>query len=182
MNDRSVPGTLLCFQQKLSPPCGLPAQPKFLPDSRLSRLFPSCQPQTFRKENIMYIFTLYQYEKLLQNGSPEERGKDHAPVVKLFLPGSGCTWLLTELDPEEPTFAFGLCDLGMGFPELGYVDLDEIMEVKNKLGLRIERDFSFSGKFPISVYARAALANDCIIEDETIVAKYVPKVQPKYEA
>lgn len=146
------------------------------------RLFPSCQPQTLRKENTMYIFNLYQYEKLLQNGSPGERGKDHAPVVKLFLSGSGSTWLLTELDPEEPTFAFGLCDLGMGFPELGYVDLDEIMEVRSKLGLRIERDLSFKGKFPISVYARAALAHDCIVEDETIVATYVKKTQPKYEA
>ncbi|WP_425374772.1 DUF2958 domain-containing protein [Mesorhizobium tamadayense] len=29
------------------------------------------------------------------------------PVVKLFT--SGTTWLLTELDPDDPTIAFGLC-------------------------------------------------------------------------
>lgn len=129
----------------------------------------------------MHIFTLQQYEKLLQNGSPGERGKDHTPVVKLFLPGTAFTWLLTELDPEEPTFAFGLCDLGMGFPELGTVDLEEILSLRVQNVFRVEKDLYFNGKFPISAYARAALANDCIIEDETIVAKYLPKAAPKYK-
>ena len=31
------------------------------------------------------------------------------------------TWLLTELDSEDPDIAFGLCDLGMQCPELGSV-------------------------------------------------------------
>ena len=29
--------------------------------------------------------------------------------------GAGCTWLLTEIDPEDTDIAFGLCDLGMGW-------------------------------------------------------------------
>lgn len=41
---------------------------------------------------------------------------DFSPVVKLFCPWSGATWLLTELDPDDPDIAFGLCDLGMGSP------------------------------------------------------------------
>jgi hypothetical protein len=30
-------------------------------------------------------------------------------VVKLFTPDAACTWLLTELDPDDPDIAFGLC-------------------------------------------------------------------------
>jgi hypothetical protein len=54
-------------------------------------------------------------ERLLRNGHTRQvrandlRGEDFPPVVKLFTPDAGCTWLLTELDPEEPDIAFGLC-------------------------------------------------------------------------
>lgn len=39
---------------------------------------------------------------------------DHHPVVKLFTPDGGATWLLSETDPDDPDICFGLCDLGMG--------------------------------------------------------------------
>ena len=59
------------------------------------------------------------------------------PVVKLFVcVGGNATWLLTELDPET-NIAFGLCDLGHGFPELGYVDLTEL---EDTMDWRLERD------------------------------------------
>ncbi|BCJ91818.1 single-stranded DNA endonuclease [Terrihabitans soli] len=89
--------------------------------------------------------------KLLQNGA--NRDEDHFPVVKLFTPDGACTWLLTEIDPECPDIAFGLCDLGMGFPELGNVLISELESVRGKLGLPIERDLFFKAKHPISVYA-----------------------------
>ncbi|MDB5723494.1 MAG: transposase, partial [Novosphingobium sp.] len=49
---------------------------------------------------------------LLANGDITKAGTDHDPfpVVKLFTPDAGATWLLTELDPDEPDIAFGLCD------------------------------------------------------------------------
>ena len=47
---------------------------------------------------------------------------DFVPVVKLFTPDPGAIWLLTELDPDDADTAFGLCDLGLGCPELGYAD------------------------------------------------------------
>lgn len=123
----------------------------------------------------MRLLTLDQYDQLIKNGSPDSFGKDHIPVVKLFMPGTGCTWLLTELDPEYPSIAFGLCDLGMGFPELGYVDLEEILSVRTKFGLGVECDLHFKGKYPISVYARAASAYEMVTEDDTILAKYTIK-------
>jgi len=53
-------------------------------------------------------------------------------------------------------FAFGLCDLGLGCPELGYVSLLELRTVRGKLGLPIERDLHFEADKPISAYADEA--------------------------
>ena len=103
----------------------------------------------------MKLLTQTQLKQLLVNGSDQNAGKDHKPVVKLFLPGTAATWLLTELLDNED-IAFGLCDLGHGFPELGYVSLSEITSVTSPLGLTVERDISFLANYPISVYARAA--------------------------
>ncbi|UCJ09110.1 DUF2958 domain-containing protein [Chitinophaga pendula] len=131
---------------------------------------------------MMYRFlTIAQHQQLWQNGSPENREKDHVPVVKLFYPGTGCTWLLTEIDPDEPRLAFGLCDLGMGFPELGYVDLNEMDSVKIKGIWSVERDLDFKGKYPISVYASAARVCDAITEDDTVLIQHVPKKWPGYK-
>lgn len=81
---------------------------------------------------------------------------DFMPVVKLFTPDAGCTWLLTELDPDDPDVAFGLCDLGMGSPELGYVSLSELASVRGRLGLPIERDLYFTPDRTLSAYAADA--------------------------
>ena len=77
---------------------------------------------------------------------------DFKPVVKLFNPAGAGTWLLTELDPET-NIAFGLCDLGMGSPELGNVSLDELSGVRLPFGLSIERDTSFHARKTLTEYA-----------------------------
>lgn len=114
----------------------------------------------------MKLFTKEQLAKLLHNGSPANRGKDHKPVVKLFTPDAGCTWLLTEIDPEETDLAFGLCDLGLGYPELGYVSITELTSVRGRFGLPVERDLHFEGKYPISVFAKAAHRKERIVTEE----------------
>jgi hypothetical protein len=81
---------------------------------------------------------------------------DFYPVVKLFTPDGGATWLLTELDPDDPDIAFGLCDLGLGFPELGSVSIAELESVRGKLGLPIERDLHFTADKTLSAYADEA--------------------------
>jgi hypothetical protein len=103
-------------------------------------------------------------DRLLANGSAK-RETDHVPVVKLFFPCSAATWLITEMMPDNPDILFGLCDLGMGFPELGYVSLSELEAVRGPLGLGIERDASFEPKHPLSVYADAARLHGIIVED-----------------
>jgi hypothetical protein len=106
----------------------------------------------------MSLITAQQRALMFANGqrSAADPAHDPHPVVKLFTPDAGCTWLLAELDPEEPDIAFGLCDLGQGFPELGSVRLSEIESVRGGLGLRVERDLGFTGRKPLSVYAEAA--------------------------
>jgi hypothetical protein len=98
------------------------------------------------------------WAQLLANGrlSVDNDRFDPPPVVKLFTPDAGATWLLTEIDPDDTERAFGLCDLGLGFPELGYVSLAELATVRGRLGLPVERDFHFLADKPISVYAREA--------------------------
>ncbi|MGX5805057.1 DUF2958 domain-containing protein [Bradyrhizobium sp. Arg314] len=66
-----------------------------------------------------------------------------APVVKLFTPDAVATWPLMEIDPEDPDIAFGLCDLGLGFPELGSVSISDLAAVRGRLGLPVERDGHF---------------------------------------
>ena len=77
-------------------------------------------------------------------------------MVKLFTPDANATWLLTELDPDAPDIAFGLCDLGLGCPELGSVSLTEISQIKGPMGLRVERDRHFQADRPLSGYADQA--------------------------
>ncbi len=110
-------------------------------------------------------------EKLLRNGRIRdwlaESGKaeaDFIPIVKLFTPDAQCTWILSELDPIEPDIAFGLCDLGMGCPELGSVRISELESVRGRLGLPVERDLYFNARHTLSVYARAASNASAITE------------------
>jgi hypothetical protein len=75
------------------------------------------------------------------------------PVVKPYCPWNLAIWLLTEFDPENGDAAFGLCDLGMGSPELGTVRLSELASIEGPLGLRIQRDDSFTPTRKLSTYA-----------------------------
>jgi hypothetical protein len=44
----------------------------------------------------------------------------------------------------------------MGFPELGYVSIDELEQVRGPLGIQVERDPHFTADRPLSVYATDA--------------------------
>lgn len=94
--------------------------------------------------------------QLLKNGANRREDKDYPPVCKFFNPTGAATWLISEMDPEEPDILFGLCDLGFGEPELGSVRLSELESVKGPLGLGIERDIHFTGEHPLSWYADRA--------------------------
>jgi len=105
--------------------------------------------------------------KLMENGRDAKRGADMSsrpPVLKLFAPWCSATWLLTDCDPDDPDLLFGLCDLGAGCPEMGYVSLSEIESIRGPLGVKIERDMWFDpcGK-TLGQFADEARANGRII-------------------
>jgi Protein of unknown function (DUF2958) len=107
-------------------------------------------------------------EQLLANGRAQrlrvdndQPALDFNPVVKLFTPDAQCTWLLTELDSDG--LLFGLCDLGLGEPELGYVSLAELATVRGQLRLPVERDIHFIASKTISAYADEARSQRRIV-------------------
>lgn len=87
---------------------------------------------------------------------------DHIPVVKWFTPWANATWIITEMEPDGR--CFGLCGVGQGTPELGYVSLEELESIKGPWGLRIERDLHFHPKRPLSEYTIAARAAQRIVD------------------
>jgi hypothetical protein len=108
----------------------------------------------------MKLMTKEQERTMLENGRTSAKAPDKLhnpkPVVKLFTPWGAATWLLTELDPKAPDIAFGLCDLGMGFPELGSVCISELEAITGPLGLKVERDRFFEADKALLDYAKEA--------------------------
>jgi DUF2958 family protein len=116
----------------------------------------------------MTLFTKTQHEQLIANcqaqiirvdaGDPDI---DFKPVVKLFTPVAQCTWLLTELGNDD--IAFGLCDLGLGTPEVGLVSMREIRELRGPVGLPVERDLHCDACKMLSAYAADAREHGRIV-------------------
>lgn len=115
------------------------------------------------------IMPAHLWERLQANAKAPD-GTEHFPVVKFFDPAGAATWLITEVMEDGDTL-FGLCDLGMGCPELGYVSLTELKETKNRLSIPLERDLFFAPRYPLSVYAEAARLAERITEDADDLAE-----------
>lgn len=118
----------------------------------------------------MKLLTPEHMRRMLANGrwnrdraDQDETPGDFRPVAKLFCPWSAAIWLLTELDPNQPDVAFGLCDPGLGHPELGRVRLSELAALRGPGGLRIERDRGFRAMKTLSAYAAEARAHHRVL-------------------
>lgn len=117
----------------------------------------------------MKLIIASQRAQLIANGIAQRAATNNStaldfyPVVKLFTPDAQATWLLSELDPDDTDLAFGLCDLGLGEPELGYVRISELESVRGPLGLPIERDLHFTAHKMISAYAAESRAERRIV-------------------
>jgi hypothetical protein len=67
---------------------------------------------------------------------------DGTAYLKLFTPDANFSWFMTEFDPLEGVF-FGVVTGTSVYPELAYFDLEDLLKVRGKLGLPIERDIYF---------------------------------------
>jgi hypothetical protein len=106
-------------------------------------------------EHSMNLIPQEHFDQLLLNGKQSHLSDfDPMPVIKLFTPGGPATWLLSEIDPDDHERAFGLCDLGEGFPELGWISLAELARASGWLGLGVVADTNFKAQKTIGTYAR----------------------------
>ncbi len=111
----------------------------------------------------MTFLTEQQRAQMIANGAARARGEtiDPHPVVKLYTLDAGAVWLLVDLD-EDDDRAYGLCDAGTGFPELGHVSLSALEAVRGPRGLRIVADPHFKARQPLSAYTADAIRNGSI--------------------
>lgn len=98
-----------------------------------------------------------QREVMLAHGAARQRGEilDPWPVLKLHTLDAGAVWLLTELAADGDT-AYGLCDAGIGQPELGSVRLSALADVRGPQGQRIVADPYFRARQSLSAYLAEA--------------------------
>ena len=111
----------------------------------------------------MTFLTELQRTQMLANGVARARGEaiDPYPVVKLYTLDAGAVWLLVSLDADGDQ-AYGLCDAGTGFPELGTVSLSALDGVRGPRGMRIVTDPHFKPRQPLSAYAAEAIRDGSI--------------------
>jgi len=75
----------------------------------------------------------------LPNLGVTDDNKTDRSAVKLFFIAGAAFWVIWEYDKDDD-LAFGLCDLGLGFPEIGYVSVAELRDIRPY----IERDMAVS--------------------------------------
>lgn len=102
--------------------------------------------------------------KRLLDSNNKKKPDDRVPYLKLFNPCGPATWLISEFHEDTGLF-FGLCDLGMGSPELGYVSLEEIESVELPFGMKIERDMYWYPQGTVMQYYNKAHAKGEICEE-----------------
>lgn len=95
--------------------------------------------------------------RMLENGARSARDDAHDPfpVLKLHVPNGNAVWLLSELDPDDPDLAYGVCDLGLGTPVLDYARLSDLAALP---GQPVKRDVAFVARQSLSAYLRDAQA------------------------
>lgn len=106
---------------------------------------------------------------------------DFPPVVKWFDQLGSATWLISEVDDTE-TMAFGLCDLGMGFPEMGYVAIDDINSIKLGDMQRIVKDDYWQAEQTLTRYANDARRAGCIAEPPLDMNRVVEAVEESWRS
>ena len=111
----------------------------------------------------MPLITAEQRLQMLAHGAAVARGEaiDPHPVVKLYTLDAGAVWLLTELDADGDR-AYGLCDAGIGCPELGHVSLAALETMRGPRGMAVVADPHVAARRTLSAYAADALRDGSI--------------------
>ena len=105
----------------------------------------------------MSFLTDEQRRQMLANGVARARGEDADPypVVKLYTPDAGASWVLTALDADGD-LAYGLIDAGTGFPELGLVSLKMLAGIQGPKGMPVAVEPGYKARKTLSAYVADA--------------------------
>ena len=111
----------------------------------------------------MAFLTDQQRREMLANGAARAYGNadDPLPVVKLHTLDAHASWLLTDLADDGDT-AFGLIDMGLGTPELGYVRLSVLASIVGPNQIPVRVDPHFKPRCTLSAYAADAVRDGSI--------------------
>jgi hypothetical protein len=91
------------------------------------------------------LITAEQRAQLLTNGQAYAAGHagDPLPVVWLFTPDAHATGYWPLSTPADGDTAYGLCDVGIGMPELGHVKVSDLASIVGPLKRPVLRDLYF---------------------------------------
>jgi hypothetical protein len=107
---------------------------RFMGDAQMLALSEACAGEEAEYFVTMLILLATRIDTMPRTYDQDGKGDDAIAYLHYFV--GGCDWYITERDMnEEQLQAFGLCDLGMGFPEIGYVSLPEITAAGAELDL-----------------------------------------------
>ena len=120
-------------------PAPAPA-PKLSGKEAIARIFPDGEPNRgVRRHKLLTAELVEQMPGLYDSeGTPVA---DKLICAHYFT--ANADWHIAELDRETGEM-FGRCDVGMGFPEWGYVTIQELAQLKVQFGLPVERDLGFT--------------------------------------
>ena len=113
----------------------LPILRNFVSESQMSALGDLC----YGEERHFFIEKLVDLGRTIsampKTGETDGQGDDAIVHLHYFL--GNMDWFITEKDMilDEQYQAFGLADLGMGYPELGYISIEEITAAGAELDL-----------------------------------------------
>lgn len=113
----------------------------------------------------MPFLTDDQRSEMLANGEDRARGEDTdpLPVLKLYTPDAGASWVLTALDADGD-LAYGLIDIGTGFPELGLVSLKMLAGIKGPKGRPVTVEPGYKARKTLSAYVADALRDGMVTD------------------
>ena len=126
---------------------------------------PRTDPKTGKQPNEHWLPPSLEKELINEWNRPEEE-KTGIALVKYFTPDASATWYFSEYSPEHDTF-YGWCDMGHGFPELGYASRQEIRELRGKMGLPVERDYYYEPTTLNSLQGKPSMPEDYESHAET---------------
>jgi len=113
----------------------------------------------------MALLTGVQQRQMLAHGEARARGEtiDPYPVAKLYTPDAGACWILVSL-ASDGDLAYGLIDVGTGFPELGEVSLAMLEGLRGPRGMAVAMEPGYQPRKTLSAYVADAKRDGMVTE------------------